>query len=244
MKRIQTVLSLLFIMVCLTGCEDNVSLTEEQNDLIAEYAANEVLQRNPDYEERLDRVKDASSDASGNPESTTEEQTTEELTTEAPLDAFLTAPAGDTSSDDMTQTSTVSNMSELYSRYKLEVNYTGYKLTDSYQDSDDKSLAVEPINGGKLLVVKLGVKNLSDGKNNVDLLDAGYQYTLKTPTGSYTSLLTLVDSDFSVYQKTLKKNATKKAVLLFEVPKTAAKPLDGYTLHITNGTADVDVVIQ
>lgn len=244
MKRIRTMLLLVFMMVCLTGCEDTTSLTEEQNALIAEYAANEVLQNNPDYEERLDKPKDASADASGNPESTTQEQSTEELTTEAPLDSTLPTPAEDTAIDDASQAEAAMNLSDLYSSYKLEVRYTGYKLTDSYEDSDDKSLAVEPTNGGKLLVVKLGIKNTADGKNDVDLLDAGYQYSLETPTGSYTSLLTLANSDFSVYQKSFKKNADKTAVLLFEVPKAAKKPLDGYTLHITNGTLAADVAIQ
>ena len=243
MKRIQTILLLLFIMMCLTGCEDQSSLTEEQNDLIAEYAANEVLQNNPDYDERMDRP-DASADASGDSESTTEAQTTEELTTEAPLNGTLDVSAQDSASDNASQPDAAVNMSELYSSHNLEVSYTGYKLTDSYGDSDDNSLAVEPSNGGKILVVKLAIKNVADGKNTVDLLDAGYQYSLKTPTGSYSSLLTLVDSDFSVYQKSFKKNATKKAVLLFEVPKATEKPLNGYTLHIMNGTATADVVIQ
>ncbi len=230
MKRIYSILILAVFAAVLTGCGDESSITKEQNDLIAEYAASKVLQQNPDYEDRLSKNTNVSGDASG--EATTEAATTEAAqTSEALTDASADAAAQQNP-----------DLSSLYSKHNLQVLYMGYELKKSYSDSSDVSASVEPEDGGQLLVIKLDIKNTSKKAVELDMIDESYSYSLDTPEGVLSPMLTMLNTDFSVYQNKLKAGASKKVVVLFEVPKGAEAPLN-YTFSVNNGNASGSVII-
>lgn len=229
-KTLQAALLIGLALFC-AGCGKD-SLTEEQNDLIAQYAAHQVLQNNPNYDDRL--VTTETPDASADAATTTQQSTTTQETSQG--------TSADTAAEATTQ-ETVVDLSKVYKKEKIQVKYRGYKVVKRYQDSNQSSLDVEPEEGGSLLAVKFRVSNQTDKTVTTDLLDAGYQYTLHTDSKTVEPMLTILESDLSSLQVKLKPGQKKTAVLLFEIPKGAKKPLN-YQLDITKGSDTTTIELQ
>lgn len=230
MKRFYYMIMITLLAGILTGCGNNYTLTEEENELIAQYAANQVLQNNPDYADPLATTADLMA------------------TTEAPSDSTQDSKDSAATTSETTEATTesaeyVTDVSALFGKLNLKVTYAGYTMEKSYHDSNNSSLAVEPMNGGKLLVVNLKLTNTSKETISIDMLKYNYQYSLNTDNDVLEPMLTILDNDITVYQKKLKAGASKKAVVLFEIPKQSKEPLD-YTLDITDGTLTNTIAIQ
>lgn len=236
-----------FCCMILYGCGNDQTLSDETNDLIAEYAANRVLQNNPDYKDRL------ITEAPVTTEITEEQTTTNETTTQETLeDADSQNGDSDTSTDqsveeeaqpETTEAVYVTDVSGLYKESGLGVIYKGFKLAKKYSDGVTASADVEPVDGGQLCIITLDVKNTSGKDQTVDLLDLNYIYSLRTETGLYDPLFTICNDDFSVYQSDMKKDETKKAVLIFEVPKSESKDSER-VLNITYRTKTESISVK
>jgi hypothetical protein len=141
MKKCVYALVLMLLCIGVVGCASDDSLSQEQNDLIAEYAANRVLQSNPDYESRLYEPE-----ASGEASADAEEATTEEATTQEAADV---ADSGADGADSTTQAAeevpVVTDMSSQYAPYSIDVVYDGYSVADSYSDNNDLSAEIERV---------------------------------------------------------------------------------------------------
>lgn len=236
MKHFHFSWMMVLLLVLLCGCGDESSLTEEENDLIAHYAANQVLQHNPEYEERLATTEQASGDAA------TTTQTPETATTQDVQTAETDTSAAVQTEATTENVSYVTDVSGLYENLNLNVIYAGYTIARQYTDKNTSSLAVEASDGKLLLIVKLDIKNTSRETLQVDMLNQNYQYSLHTDTDVVEPMLTMLDDDFTVYTGKLKAGASRKTVILFEIPKEAEKPLN-YTLEVSNGTSSNMIAI-
>ena len=176
----------LVMLMCfgISGCGSDISLNEEQNELVAEYAANAILQRNSEYKDRLDLQAEVISTT----ESTTQAEKQESVNSGEDSDAMETTEV----------TAKVADISELFSKQKLTVLYKGYKVVSQYSDKNQASSSVEAQSGKKLLVVQFQVKNTSSKKNKVDLLDSNVSYKLHTDTGETEPMLTLLEDDLAL----------------------------------------------
>lgn len=237
MKHFHFSWMMVLLLVLLCGCGDESSLTEEENDLIAHYAANQVLQHNPEYEERLATTEQASGDDAATTTQTPETATTQDVQT-AETDTSAAVQTEATTEN----VSYVTDVSGLYENLNLNVIYAGYTIARQYTDKNTSSLAVEASDGKRLLIVKLDIKNTSRETLQVDMLNQNYQYSLHTDTDVVEPMLTMLDDDFTVYTGKLKAGASRKTVILFEIPKEAEKPLN-YTLEVSNGTSSNMIAI-
>lgn len=228
----------LALLICFgtTGCGKQYSLNEEHNELLAEYAANAILQSNPGYQDKLVDI-------------TTEAVTTQvaEVTTEEPdiSDTQVSDTELVTSETEATteETNIVTDLSDLFSAQKLTVLYKGYKVVSQYSDNNQSSSSVEAQKGNKLLICRFKVKNNASTKNPVDLLDSSISYQLHIGDGSIEPMLTLLEDDMALYQGTFKKGESKELLLLFEVPKDILDNID-YSLDVSNHSHTVTVAVH
>ena len=228
----------LALLMCFgtTGCGKQYSLNEEHNELLAEYAANAILQSNPEYKDKLVAL-------------TTEEVTTQavEITTEEPSvsDTQISDTKLVTSEADATteEKNSVTDLSDLFSDQKLTVLYKGYKVVSQYSDNNQSSSSVEAQKGNKLLICRFKVKNNASAKNHVDLLDSSISYQLHIGDGSIDPMLTLLEDDLALYQGTFKKGESKELLLLFEVPNDTLDNID-YLLEVSNHSHTVTVTVH
>ena len=85
MKRVRCLLACLAVslLFVLTGCGSSVQVTDDENRMIAEYAANLLLKYDRNYQMSMVTDEDASEEVTTEEATDTEEVTTEATTTEA-----------------------------------------------------------------------------------------------------------------------------------------------------------------
>lgn len=88
-NRISLMMTFLLMVSLLSGC--GIDLTDEQNKMIAEYAADLLLKYDSNYQQRYNSTEDDSELNQNTEEVTTEEITTEEVTTEEVTTEEVTA---------------------------------------------------------------------------------------------------------------------------------------------------------
>ena len=219
------------------GCGKQYSLKEEHNDLLAEYAANVILQNNPGYEDKLVELTEEGV-TTQEVETSTTEIASESTTQNIEIASFDTQEQATTE-----QPNYVTDLSNLYSAQKLTVLYKGYKVVSQYSDNNQSSSAVEAQKGNKLLICRFKVKNNATAKNYVDLLDSTFSYQLHIGDGSIEPMLTLLEDDLALYQGTFSKGESKELSLLFEVPNDVLDNID-YLLDVSNQGQTVTVAVH
>lgn len=244
-------LMILPLSVCfmLSGCGNDLNYSDETRDLVAEYAAGEILKNNPDYRDGL-KAEKASSDADSSGDASADSVTTEvtkkdESTSESSDSAVSSrtessdsqvSASGDTKTQD-----TTADLSVLFEKYNLSVVYTGFSFVKKYDDDDPVTSTVTPDDGDRILEVDFDIANTGSGDNKVNLIDKNYTYTLGTADGTkYDPMLTVLSDDLSTYKVTMKGSEKKKAVLLFDVP-AGLKDETGLTVDIWDGTQTLSV---
>ena len=267
-KRLFHTVIALFLVFSLTGCVEGPQLSEEQENLVAEYAGGVLLRYSNKYDLRLvrndadeDGVEDGGSVASGaaaeEQEGSTAEDTSEatpapeaevspdpaespdaESTTEP--ESAPEAEPGATESPVETEEPSVS-LDELYGIDGLSFSYKGAKFTRRYpEDSDD--IVISPDYGQILYVVSFNVKNTSSKTVRVNLTERAFHYELGIGGDTVLPTISLLPNGGLNYLMTrIGAGQTEEAVLIFNVDKSRRNEKEK-TLTITEG--DKSVVIE
>lgn len=246
---------LLFVMVMLggiilTGCARQVDLSEEQNDIIAEYMANTVLKYEENYKEALIY-----------PEETVPEETADGLETDTGDNTAsgpeneAAAETGEDGKDALEQVDytgngenkvSVSNMnlSEEMGKGKFKISYQGYILCESYpKDSKKDYFSIGSAKGNHLLVISFDVKNLSDKKENLNLIGSGFGYSLENGSGNtYKPKLTLLVNDIQYINIEIPGGKTQEAIIVFEIPKDT--DMSATNLVVTNNEKTAGIGLE
>lgn len=124
----------------------------------------------------------------------------------------------------------------------IGVSYNGFDSMKSYPENGSGAFSIDASNGNKLIVTKFALKNNSGDKCDVDMFHQTNAFVLVCADGSsYQSSTTLLLDDFSIYKNSLEANASENTVLLFEIPEE--KDLTGALLQIVtdNGVGDLNL---
>lgn len=211
----------LLIAICgvmFTGCAQLIDLNEKESDVLAEYMASTMLRYDKNYDEALiypeetaetaDSVK-TGSDTDTKPDNTTE-QTGDDNASVTP----------DTSGD--SQYGAVASLAGMFKdilKDNFSISYEAYKSYDSYPD-EDQLFTIEASKGKKLLVFNFNVKNITDKNKKLDLMNYSIAYQLTDNKSIvYYPMMTLLNNDIQYINLGIAAGTTKKAVVLFEVPK-------------------------
>lgn len=229
----------LILLMCFgtVGCGKKYSLNEEHNELLAEYAANAILQSNPGYEDKLVDLTTEGVTTEFAEISTTEISTTESAQNSEDAESVSENEAS------TEQTNFVTELSELFSNQKLNVLYKGYKVVSQYSDDNQASSSVEAQKGYQLLICRFKVTNTASTKNMVDLLDSSITYKLRIGDSNIDPMLTLLEDDITLYQGTFKKGESKELSLLFEVPNDTLEQVN-YQLDVSGQNQTVTVAVH
>ena len=165
-----------------TGCGQVIDLTDEENHLIAEYAAELLLKYDRNYDTRynpdeLEDTTETMTETDATTEATTEVvSTTEAATTEqdAPADGQTTQaqPVTDEAvKEDIGATvDSDFDIAAFVGESRISVRYAYYMVVDSYPsyDQDGMYIEVQAPEGYKLLVLKFEVENKTNEEQAVD----------------------------------------------------------------------------
>ena len=233
-----------------TGCGQVIDLTDEENHLIAEYAAELLLKYDRNYDTRynpdeLEDTTETMTETDATTEATTEMVTTTEAATteqDAPADGQTTQaqPVTDEAvKEDIGATvDSDFDIAAFVGESRISVRYAYYMVVDSYpsEDQDGMNIEVQAPEGYKLLVLKFEVENKTNEDQAVDLYNKDVNYNIVVDNSRTTKqMLTILADDLYTYDKTIQASSREEAVLLYTVSDSVANKWTDLKLQIKYG---------
>lgn len=233
-----------------TGCGQVIDLTDEENHLIAEYAAELLLKYDRNYDTRynpdeLEDTTETMTETDATTEATTEVvSTTEAVTTEqdAPADGQTTQaqPVTDEAvKEDIGATvDSDFDIAAFVGESRISVRYAYYMVVDSYPsyDQDGMYIEVQAPEGYKLLVLKFEVENKTNEDQAVDLYNKDVNYNIVVDNSRTTKqMLTILADDLYTYDKTIQASSREETVLLYTVSDSVANKWTDLKLQVKYG---------
>ena len=231
-KYIRMTAAGLATMLMLTGCGNQIPvLTEEQAQMIGEYAAITLLKYDANHRSRLvDEEEIEAHDA--------KEQAMQELAqaTPTPTPEGM-KPVEETPTVEIEENNTASEVIGFEDFYGLPagitITYQGEEVCDSYSgDTSSDIFALDATQGKKLLVLKFVIDNQSGSDQSIDLFSTTASYRV-TVNGSYTrnALTTMLMDDMSTYMDTIPAGESRNVVLLIEIDENMADTITSVSLN-------------
>lgn len=197
---------LCLVMLMLAGCVQARELTEEKQDIIAEYSAGIVLQHADNYKKRLEKQENpVTPEVSQPPQVTAVPENTPE-------------PAQAAGSEEEPALAQVS-LNDLYQVSGMNAEYVSYKSCSKYTNQ------IAAHKGEWLYIVNFRVRNSTKKPLKVDLSKRGIKYLLNVDGSEYQAHPSFLENGGMNFLKTtIPSGASKKAVVVFRVPDKAKNP--------------------
>lgn len=226
MKRVGCVLTVLTLSLLLTGCGAEVS--EEQNRIMAEYAADLLLKYDANYQSRL-------LDSEEMPDSGTESEAPTEASDQEDSSSATEAESGTEDSRQPVEPE-VTELAGILGLEEVSITFSDCTFTDSYPSEEQPDPYVDLVadEGYTLAVLHFNIRNLSTQEREIDLLHNQVSYQLLL-NGSKTAkpMLTILTEDLGTFQGTVSGEGEQPAVLVFQISDTLVDEIDTLNLRIT-----------
>jgi hypothetical protein len=188
-------------------------LTETQTDIVAEYMAGRLLEEDKKYSPSLISYQEIIDDEEIPPVNESEPEPTilPETTEDNEKDTSSAVVPGDIQY----------TLSEVIGDQSFDIQYTGYKLAETYpEDESNLVFSVDPRVGYQLLVANFIIENITDIDRAIDLSKIQIQYQLDINVGTiYKPQFALLENNMQYINLNVKAGAKIPAVLIFEVTK-------------------------
>ncbi len=229
------------LVLTMTGCGNQIpDLTEEEMQMVGEYAAITLLKYDANHRSRLvDAALVETEEAEKDEELTEEtpETKTEELKSEETPES---TPVVETPVIDAEEVPVSAAEAEVATFYDLpenvEITYKGYEISTSYpSDSANGYLTVEAEQGKKLLILQFDISNGTAAEQAVDLFSSTAVYQVNV-NGIYeqNALTTMLMNDMSTLVTTIPANGSQEVVLVVEIEEDMADSISTITLNMKN----------
>ncbi|MCI8356762.1 MAG: hypothetical protein HFI51_01245 [Lachnospiraceae bacterium] len=218
MKKIKILLCGIGIACVLSGCGRTVELTEEENEIITEYAVGLLLKYDKYYSNHLVELAEYEEEAdSAEPEPEEEEIPEESPDTEE--SEIADTPVVDMAEEEQ-QASTIE---EFYGIEGIGFQYTGYELRNEYPEITEGSMelafAMEATSGMKLLVLRFQAINLNGAETELNMMNYGTRIRVAVNGESPKSALsTMLLNDLQTYKGIIGPEGPVELVAVIEVP--------------------------
>lgn len=251
MKKILLMSSVMILALFSTGCAKTIELTDRENYLIAEYAAELLLK----YDRNMDSkyYDDSVSSTLPRPATPQEPDLTEEpddtgAETGTPGEPDLTEEMPDFGSEitpgELEEVSGVEadagpdfDIAEYAGEENVSIKYAYYMIVDRYPSygEDGVYIELEASEGYKLLVLKFDIENKTNDTQNIDMYSKGIEYSIiVNDKKSAKQMLTILIDDLYTYQTMLDGSMREEAVLLFQVSESVADEISNLKLKVDN----------
>uniref|UniRef100_UPI0040575526 hypothetical protein n=1 Tax=Agathobacter sp. TaxID=2021311 RepID=UPI0040575526 len=215
----------------MAGCGTQVfELTESEEKLIIHSAAHIVAKHNiqqkdgvinviiTEGEEKLEEI-----------EGTQEPEPTE---TEEPSQTEQNE-SGEASSEAEHTMETVSMAAAIGHGSDLSVSYKGSTVSKHY--TEGAYYSIDAGAGKTYYIMKFDMKNISDAEATVDNVSLNAVFKLNSGDLKVQAEVTFLNTDLSTYLGNIAPGAAAEAILLFEVPESAAESITAPKLQVTVG---------
>lgn len=223
MKRACKLLCGVMTVALLTGCGSTMpELTQEETDLISEYAVGVLLKYDKYHSGRLVDTTDyeIAEDVAQTEEPEQPEQEPEEA--EVPVDDTEVV---DVSQDEET-IAVPATIEEYYGLQDFTFQYTGYELVQNYPPETGESdvfFAMDATEGMQLLVLKFTAANTSSSDQTLNMLERGARFRVSVNgESSVGALATMLLNDMQTYDDVVPAGSSVELVSIVEVPQSVS----------------------
>lgn len=251
-------LALLILSLCavfLTGCEKAVDLTDEETQLIAEYAAELLLKYDVNYVDRMDegyrKAEEMSSEAlenAMNGEITTEVSTDNVVTEEKTTEQSTETGVEDVQSEEETTIRTEKNIAAIAGIEGAKITFREYSVVDKYPTAGEQSdfLYLEASEGYQLLVLHFDVENTTSDILPVSLIDKELEYRIVCNSSKAANpMLTILMDDLGTLETNVEPDTPQEAVLIFQISEEMQDDLETLDLYVIyNENENVIKILQ
>lgn len=216
MRKAGTFLCGILAAALLSGCGAEMpDLTQEETDLISEYAVGVLLKYDKRHGSRL-------------VDTTAYDVATEEASEEIPeAEPEQESPVNNTEvidvSQDVEPSAPPAVIEEYYGIQGITFQYLGYDLTQSYPSNtsnEDIFFAMDATDGSQLLVLRFMATNVSSADQTLNMLNYGVRFRVSVNGGAGQSVLTtMLLDDLQAYNDVLPAGASVELVSIVEVPQ-------------------------
>ena len=242
-------LPLIMTGIWLTGCGNAIpEMTMEQQELVVEFAASELLKYDVNYQSKLTVPEpEQQSDVEQGQLHAEEqgEQPKEPLIEEEDLPEE-TITDTDVTIVDNTGTVEAQNVSiaDFLGLTDVEISYAGYETADNYPEGEAKEayFFMSATEGNKLLVLRFCALNVSGEELSIDLAKSQTRYKIILNGTEKNALTTMLLNDMAYYQGTLAANESIELVLLCEIQDEQTESID--TLQLKMKSVDDSATIS
>lgn len=210
-----------------TGCvKSEISdLTEEEENLYVEYAANIVLRHDKNNIDRMRYVE-------------------MEETTAAPAASEQNQENSGTAEN--TETADIMSMNDIFGMAGIDIQANGYEVSDSYpSNGSELGMSMIAVKGYKLLILKFNVANTSGSDIAVNMIDSGAVYRgIINDSVRMNAQVTALLNAFNTYSGTIPAGSTQEMVLVFQINENDADNIRSVKLNVTYNDRQGTVVIN
>lgn len=235
----------------LSGCGDNVALTNEQNDIIAEYVAGALLMHSYDNEwkyTKLNSAQDAgySTQKALKAELNAASSTGNAQTTAAgavsgtTASGTATAASAATGAGTTATTTTAKSLSEALGLSGVTVSYKDVSIGDRYP-TDAYAVCVPADSGCKVVAVEFTIKNNGASPITATTRSSAVTMKLKLGSGSYNQYKSMLKNDIcGLDGVSIAAGESYTAVAVFQVPSDSAVKSSDMKLEVFSGSQTVE----
>lgn len=230
--------------ILMSGCASIPDLSEDEEEMVTEYAASLLLKYDSENHSRLVstdsyvnayntavRIYEDSKQQYYDAIQAEEDARREEAKAQEELNAgYAENTTGPMHSSDGTGGALVvdaRSIADFIGASGFSIDYAGYDILDSYpEDFDDFTFSMDATTGNDLLVIYFNVTNMLSGTNTLDVFNVNPTFKTSVNGDKYLSVFKtiILEDDMSVYLGDFSGNESKRLVLVTEVP-------DGTTLN-------------
>lgn len=259
MKRISVLLCSIGIAACtLTGCGETVpELTEEENELITEYAVDVLLKYDKNYNNRLLDLREYEKEKAAQEEIAAME---EAAALKVAQNEAAAAGKNQTQEDETSENTEMIDVSsggayagfvqtveDFYGIEGFDFQYSGYDIVQEYpettEDETTAFFAMEATEGTKLLVVKFQAVNQSGEEKELNML--AYKTKVKVDVNgeiSHNALTTMLLNDLQTYKGIVPASEAVELVSVIEVPEDVS--VSSLSVVLKNDSGSTTIPLQ
>lgn len=242
------IIGVLAISACmLTGCIDSMpDMTEEQSELVAEYAADMLLKYSPNYHYRIADEEEVAS-AEAEMETSQEEETTQEES--QPSQDLSQTGSGETVSvgaETSVEDGAEYDLAAFFGMDQFSIMYASCEVTDAYPNAESGvGFSVTAPQGYNLLALHFDVENLGEEAAQCDLFDQISKVSVNVNDAGYVQALsTLLTNDLTTYMEDIPAGEVADAVVVVPVEQTDLDEIQTAVMQITTQDSVVNISLE
>lgn len=246
-KSYVKVSAIMTIMVLiLTGCGSSLpDMTQEEEQMIGEYAANLLLKYDANNRSRLVSRKEVEAREE---ELQQKEETKNLESTQEGMEPVEDTPVIEIGQESIGAVTGTASLEEVFEVPEgVEIVYQSNEIVNSYPQEEDMSsyFSLDASEGKELLVLNFLIENPLQSDQYVDLLSSNTVIQV-TVNGSerYNVLTTMLINDLSTYMGDVPAGGNVDAVLLAEVDSDISDEISSLSLSLKNDSKTCTIQLQ